>query len=416
MPKVMYIHSNDVQGQRFSGIDWHEALKSRGWESTIAVGYGKKSELGFVTNLFKFKYISQIHNLFTILERKTGHQSRLAFWTSFLSRSKHFKSSDVIHYQVLHDGGWFRIEALRSLSSKASSIWTLHDAWTVTGHCIQPLDCDQFKQACNKCPHLDWPMPVHVDKSKLERIRKQKVLEDFNGTIHVSTRWMERLIRDSGVSSDVRIEVIPFGIDQEIFKPGDQFESRKKTGIPDQDFVIGCRSTAWEPKNFKKFYAAIEILAKLGIPLTILTVNELDLFLPLVQKYSNLSVKDFGWLGTEDLVHFYRTIDLFAAVSSGESFGFMPLEAAACGAAVICLENGAIAELVEPVTPELCVKNSACAIAEVIAKLASDNQELKSCKDKLLTRVREEYSLVTFIERLTKLYDVENSRGLRNRT
>ena len=254
-------------------------------------------------------------------------------------------------------------------------------------------------------------MPVHVDKSKLERTRKQKVLENFNGTIHVSTRWMEKLIRGSGVSSDVRIEVIPFGIDQEIFKPGDQPESRRKLGISGEGFVIGCRSNDWAPKNFKKLYSAIEIFAKRGTPFTILTVNEYDLFLPLVQEYPNVKVKDLGWLDANGLVHFYRAIDLFAAVSSAESFGFMPLEAAACGAAVICLENGAIADLVEPAVPQLCVKNSSREIAEVIARLANDNEELKKCKTELLARVRAEYSLPTFIERLTKLYEAEISRG-----
>jgi glycosyltransferase involved in cell wall biosynthesis len=401
-------------GQRFSGIDWHNNLMSKGWDIQVAVGNEKKSDLQFVTNLFKNSLPRKLHNLLVIIERKTGHQSQLAFWTRMISRTESFKNSDLIHYQVIHDGGWFRIESLKHLSKKLPSIWTLHDAWAVTGHCIQPLDCKRFAKGCDRCPNLDWPMPVHVDRSKSERIRKRKVLANFSGTIHVSTHWMETLVRNSGVSKEVRIEVIPFGIDQDIFNPGNQRESRRKVGIDEQGFVIGCRSTDWAPKNFRKLYEAVNSLADKGLPITILTVNEYDLFLPLIQKYPNLIVKDLGWLDARELVNFYRAIDLFAAVSTGESFGFMPLEAAACGAAVICLENGAIAELVAPAAPMLCVQNSSRAIAEAIDILANDHSKLEEFKANLLHRVRTEYSLPIFTNRLTDMYEAEIARKLKD--
>jgi glycosyltransferase involved in cell wall biosynthesis len=339
-------------------------------------------------------------------EREFSTQSRLSPTHFELKKNVHFQEADIVHYQVIHDGHWFRIEDLEKLARIKPSVWTWHDAWPVTGHCIQPLDCSNFSNGCNKCPHLEWPMALKNDRAAEERKRKARVIRDSQINIHVSTEWMKRLILSSEDLGDIEIRVIPFGIDTQKFQPGDKLASRKKLRIHYDSFVIGLRTSDWVVKNTKLFEKCLEEINSTGIQadITVVTFETPDMLTHLIKSNLNLKVVDLGWVSDHELIEAYQSLDVFLGISTGESFGFMPIEAAACGAVPIAIHGTAVAEFVEKISPKLLISNSSTELTRLLLRLMNTKEELRDMRAKCESVINSDYNLPDFLKKMIAYY------------
>ncbi|MBL8794363.1 MAG: glycosyltransferase [Planctomycetia bacterium] len=63
-------------------------------------------------------------------------------------------SPDILHCHNLH-GGFFDLRLLPALSLQTPTVLTLHDSWTMTGHCADHPTCQRWETGCGRCP--DWP-------------------------------------------------------------------------------------------------------------------------------------------------------------------------------------------------------------------------------------------------------------------
>jgi hypothetical protein len=104
-------------------------------------------------------------------------------------------------------------------------VWSLHDMWAFTGGCHYSQDCDRYKASCGVCPQLhsskDW------DLSRWVWQRKAKAWKDLNLTIVCPSLWLAECARASSLFKDVRVEVIPYGLDIRMYKPSNQEVARE---------------------------------------------------------------------------------------------------------------------------------------------------------------------------------------------
>ena len=401
--QLLFVNSNDKMGQRFSGIDWFEKLEDQGFSSRMLIGRDKNSDDARVQT-FRNRTPILFQNAVKYFERSLGRQSYLSPTYLELSTQEGFKNADLVHYQVIHDGSWFRLEDLPRLSLRKPSIWTWHDAWPITGHCIQPLSCPQFKKECDVCPHLDWPMPLTRDTAKSERLRKTSIIKKSKVNVHVTSNWMANLISDSGNYQNLKLRIIPFGLDTSIFNPKGREAIRKKYGIAEDSFVIGIRASDWVVKNTQLFIDTIERLNTGKRRVEIFIYEKTDTLWGKSNLPTGIRVHDFGWLDDATLIETYRCLNVFLGISTGESFGFMPLEAAACGAIPISLKGTAVSEFVTKIDPILSIENDVFALKEILERLLTDNLMYLYLQRKTLEVIASSYTLNEFIGKLVSFY------------
>jgi glycosyltransferase involved in cell wall biosynthesis len=148
--------------------------------------------------------------------------------------------------------------------------------------------------------------------------------------------------------SSKKIDIIPFGVDSEKFKPV-KVESIFNT----DSTVIGT------VKSMEQIYGIdvlIKSFAKLNLKnphlnLRLLLVGSGSKEAEYMHLVEDLNICDqtlfAGRIGHSELVKYYNMIDIFVNVSRNESFGVSVLEASACGLPVVVSRVGGLTEVVE---------------------------------------------------------------------
>ncbi|MFM5961135.1 MAG: glycosyltransferase, partial [Dolichospermum sp.] len=132
---------------------------------------------------------------------------------------------DVINLHWIN-GGYLKIETIAKF--KKPIVWTLHDMWAFTGGCHYNGDCMNYTNSCGACPQL------HSNKEKyLSRWiwqRKAKAWQELNLTIVTPSHWLAKCAASSSLLKNLKIEVIPNGLDTKQYKPVEKSVARTILG------------------------------------------------------------------------------------------------------------------------------------------------------------------------------------------
>jgi glycosyltransferase involved in cell wall biosynthesis len=251
-----------------------------------------------------------------------------------------------VHLQIVHGLPGFSLLQIPLLSRLKRVVWTFHDPWVFSGHCIYPLDCELWRMGCPKCPDLALPIAVSRDNSALNWKIKRFVLRHTRGTIVVASAWMQRRVEESGIAPHLRCVVIPLGVDTAVFRPRDRDESRRALGIEPDAHVVAFRD-AGTGERFKNAQLVVEALKRYAPTRKtyVLCFQTSDHARQLAGSYE---VIDLGWVPTgEEAARAYTAADLFLMPSRAEAFGMMAVEAMACGIPVIVADGTALPDVVQ---------------------------------------------------------------------
>ena len=121
-------------------------------------------------------------------------------WGRVLAGTKQFRAADVVHYHLIHNQ-MVSLMDLPMLLRLKPSIWTFHDPWPLTGHCIYPRECTGWMEGCEPCPHLDWAFPMRDDcAGRMWRV-KQRVYTETEIDVVVASDFMLNMVRRSPLTS-----------------------------------------------------------------------------------------------------------------------------------------------------------------------------------------------------------------------
>src|SRR5690606_12504627 len=116
-----------------------------------------------VGRIFRFPGSRRVARAITSLEAATSRHADLHMQSYLLPMHTAFKQADLVHYHIIYDR-YFSIRALPYLTRLKPSVWTFHDPWPMTGHCIYPMGCERWMSGCGSCPSLDLPFPMREDR------------------------------------------------------------------------------------------------------------------------------------------------------------------------------------------------------------------------------------------------------------
>ncbi|MDZ4169157.1 MAG: glycosyltransferase [Coriobacteriia bacterium] len=368
--KVLQVNDADLRGRRFSGFDLIEDLAGRGIDASQAVLI-KSSASDKVFALLEDPVDQALNDALWRVEQKEGMDGLLYPWARVLAESEEFREADVVHYHLLHNRMLSLLD-LPWLFSTKPSVWSFHDSWPITGHCVQPLGCSGWISGCDPCPYLDRWFGMQVDRAGQMWALKQRVYAELEVDIVAASDLMLDDIKRSPLTAHFEhVHLIPFGVRGDLFLPdSEKVASRDALGIPRDDFVLLSRAAPGTLKGTDVFVDSMGLHPPTR-PTTLATLDSVGLLHRLHEEYS---VREFGWVDDQELYsRLLSACDVFVMPSRAESFGLMALEAMAAGRPVVCLEGTAVESVVRSPECGLAVPpGDPLALREAIDSLSHD--------------------------------------------
>lgn len=400
--RVLQINYSDLAGKRFNGFELNKQLRKKGIKSNMAVWIKESNDK--YTELISTKSNSkEVQRRLNSIEYGLSIQSLLyPFAVKFILDDR-FKKADIVHYHLIYPN-FLSLLALPALSKLKPSIWTLHDPWPLTGHCVHPLDCQRWKIGCGKCPYLSTTFEMRRDNTRMMWKIKKLIYGLSNFEIVVATKWMQERVRNSPLMKRFNIHLIPFGVDINKFKPGNSVQVKKSLGIDPNNLVVTVRST---PDMFKGFVYAKEALKHLQTKrkITLLSLGQYGMMKELEDKYQ---VIEMGWVDLDELLlKAYQATDILLMPSVAESFGMMAVEAMACEKVVLGFSGTALEDTVfSPKGGVIVYQKDVTALVEAMKMLINSPSRRRNIGKIARNLVKKNFSLKNYTDKHIKLYQM----------
>jgi len=156
------------------------------------------------------------------------------------------------------------------------------------------------------------------------------------------------IIRERGV--EVRIEVIPTGVELEVFGAGDRARGRRRARLPDDAFVVGHVGRLAPEKNLGFLAAALARFCADDASARVLIAGAGPSKRDIEDRFEAAGVRErltmLDVLDREALVDTYRALDVFAFASETETQGLVVTEAMATGVPVVAIDASGVREVV----------------------------------------------------------------------
>ncbi|MGF1498597.1 MAG: glycosyltransferase family 4 protein [Elainellaceae cyanobacterium] len=242
--------------------------------------------------------------------------------------------------------GYLRIETLAQL--KKPLVWTLQDMWPMTGGCHYSEDCDRYQKSCGQCPQLGSDREADLSRQIWQR--KQKAWQDVDLTIVTPSQWMADCVKASSLLGDRRVEVIPFCLDTQTYRPLNPQFARDALGLPqDKQIVLfgALAATADRRKGFHLLVPALQALAQSEwsdrVELAVFGASAPDTPIDLGFRAHYLG----SFQDDLSLALIYSAADVMIVPSLQESFGQTVSEALACGTPVVAFNSTGPKDIVD---------------------------------------------------------------------
>ncbi|MEO1208800.1 MAG: glycosyltransferase family 4 protein [Cyanobacteria bacterium J06638_20] len=304
------------------------------------------------------------------------------------------------------------VTSLRKLAQLNKPIvWTLHDCWAFTGGCHYPAGCDRYQTDCHACPQLlenplDLPARVLQDKADL--------WADLPLTIVTPSRWLADCVRKSAPLRHHRVEVIPYGLETDVFHPTPKPEAKQKMGLPEGAIaiLIGANDSNEIRKGFWALFAALQrceanpqfrALAEAG------KVQLICFGPPPSDELQTLSVpvRAFGMIEDDDTLScLYSAADLLVLPSQEDNLPNVMLEAMSCATPVVAFDTGGIPDaVIDGETGLLVPPGDLDALAAAILKLVFNEAQRQKLSQNGRQRTLDNYLLVRQAKDYMELFE-----------
>jgi glycosyltransferase involved in cell wall biosynthesis len=398
--KILQLGNIDTEGARFNGADLHRQLLKRGIDSQLCV-WEKRTDDNKTWQLVDFRRRKVIHRAFKNIEKRLSVQSVCYPFAFSLPFDERFRSVDIVHYHLIHTG-YFSLASLPLLSRLKPSVWTIHDPWAITGHCIHPYDCEKWRSGCGECPRLETHIAMKKDRTAFMWKTKRMAYRASHIDVVVASKWMFNMIRQSPLLTGSRLHLVPFGLDLNVFRPSDTQKAKRQLGVFPGSVVITFRATDIEYKGLSFIKECLHRL-KTDHPICLLTFNDRGLVDEFRGRYQ---IIDLGWVHDESLAATaYNATDIFLMPSTAEAFGMMAIEAMACGKPVIVFDGTALADVTFAPQGGLAVPyRDTDALLRAMERLVNKPEERLQLGRNALDLARQHYDLRSYVDKMVDLY------------
>lgn len=373
-----------------------------GWEVYVAHGARYKNASSLKGIQLGTKAGEVLHYLKSALFDAQGLGSRRAT-RRFLGRVDELQP-DLVHIHNIH-GCFLNYPLLFQYlkERRIPVIWTLHDCWAMTGHCVhfERTHCGKWKEQCGKCPQRrDFPASWLLDRSKNNYILKKQLLTAM-GTMQITTvsSWL-RGVAEQSYLKKFPVDEVPNGVDTKVFVCTEG-NIRARFRIDDKKLVLAVASGFGERKGIDDYVSLSERLPA-DYQLLLVGVSRRDKRI-LPDKVMTAPRTN----GASELAAFYSAADVLLSLSYEETFGLTIVEAMACGTPAVVYDNTAQPELITPETGLIVPTGDMDALVKAIEQVCSRPKALyeAACRNRGL-----EYDEKQSYQKYLRLYSAMCSK------
>lgn len=238
--------------------------------------------------------------------------------------------------------------------------------------------------------------PMHKMMLKYNLKKVDKILS----TSHV-------MAKETSLYTNKDIEVTPFGIDMEQFKP-----MKVESLFDKDDIVIGTVKTLEDKYGIEYLMRAFKIVSDKypTLPLRLLIVGggSLEKHLKELAKGLNIEKRTLftGKVPFTDVPKYHNMLSVSVSVSNSESFGVAIIEASSCGKPVVVSNVGGLPEVVEDgVSGFVVPPRNSQKTAEAIEKLVLDESLREQIGQNGRERVKRLYDWDDNVKQMIKIYE-----------
>ncbi len=282
----------------------------------------------------------------------------------FLRALHHFKAVHRLHYHLIHGHYWLsgRVGNWAAADWKVPHLFMFH-----TVGALKNLNCEGEKE-----PDL--------------RVRVEKqVARDSDRIIAATEVERSELVKHYGVPAS-KIDVVPCGVDLDLFRPLNKRESRLALGLGAEPFIVLFVGRFAQLKRIDRIIHSLVQLKHLdSVQLVIVggDGNGAPEEANLHRLCRELNLQDrvtfVGGVEQRTLPVYYSAADVLVLPSEYESFGLVGLEALACGLPVVATPVGAYSTILrENLTGHLLADGTADSIARGIERFLTGGTASRS--------------------------------------
>ena len=347
---------------------------AHGWESYIAYGRTmnpSKSKLIKIGSRWDV-YEHYAENKFLDNEGLASRRSTRAF----LKLVDEIKPN-VVHLHNIHDHYLnYRLLFKYLAEKKIPVVWTQHDQWATTGHCMYNLcGCERWKTECYDCPLSKW---YSLDCSRRNHRLKKNLLAAIPSlTIVPVSEWLGNNIQQSHLKNRP-IRVMHNGIDIHTFSP-QPVTIYERYGIKVGKKIILGVAAVWDArKGLDDFYALAKLLS--SEEYTIVIVGHLTAEVKQPEGGCQMLFID-RTQNAHELAQLYSSAAVFVNPTYQDNYPTTNLEALACGTPVITYRTGGSPEAVDERTGVVVNQGDINGLEVAIKKLVSADYT-EACRQK----------------------------------
>lgn len=383
----------------------HEGVnrQTRGVSSTMLVK-DKRSDDPTVHALREFSRGGRVADVAGWIANKWENQLQHARWRPYPDRMPYYMSDlrgvpagsalrrmnfDLLHLHWINQ----RFVRLRDLAGVGKPVvWTLHDSWPFCGVCHYFLDCERYKEACGRCPHLRSVNPNDLSRKVWKE--KNDLYGRLNLHIVAPSRWMAAVASESGLLDGVPVTVIPNSVDTEVYRP---YGERSSLAGRPVCVAFGAMNAL---KDSRKGYAYLrQALDKLPKDLD----YRLMVFGADALPEEGLPARCLGVIRSDqEMASVYNQADVVVVPSIAENLSCTIMEALSCGTPVVAFRIGGNGDMIDHRGNGYLAEpfNSEDLAAGIV--WCAENQERLSFRAR--QTVMERFTMAGIAERYTDLY------------
>lgn len=396
-------------GKKIIHINAHGKYSTGKIATSIATGASNGSKLFYSLdktdeNLGTKFYSKLGWKMDLLLTRLTGRDSVWS-WCNTRRIIKALKSEkpEIIHLHNLH-GFYVSYKKLFKFIKKndIKVVWTLHDCWSMTGHCtyFDYIGCEKWKTGCEKCPTFKetYLKSWLFDCSKSTYNAKRKAFSGVKSMVIVTpSEWLAGLVKQS-ILKDYPVKVINNGINTENFSitPNESF----KELLPNGKKIVLAVASNWDKR--KGFSDVVEVSRRLTEDYQVVMVGVTE-----TQKQQLSNENIIAVTRTENqkqLAELYSSAHVFINTTYEDNYPTVNIEALCCGCPIITYATGGSVETVDDTNGIVVPKGNMDLLIKAIYDIGSKEFDRQA----MSISAKETYSEGGMVKKYIELYEEMN--------
>ena len=322
--------------------------------------------------------------------------------------TKEYQEADIVHLHWVNQG-FLSLDAIEKIAKSGKKVvMTMHDMWYSTSICHHAYECESYKRHCRECKLMRMDFAKHLVSHVYDRKRIAYSKSDIE--VVAVSRWLAGMARESGLTKDLHVSVVPNSISLTDFRLLDKGECRKELGIAtDRYVIVFCAARLDEKvKRMNLLLDALNVLVgkhtewKERIELRLIGgMKDKSMLDAIPVAYSYLGVvRDVQKMNKE-----YSAADIVASTSYYETFGQTLAEAQASGCMPVAFDGSGPSDIIDHKRTGFLVREqTADAFAEGLEWALTEGRLLVSPLN-LRISAKEKYSEESIANMYVQIYN-----------